>query len=94
MLPSAANSMSVPPPPPCSPSGKGGEEDTRVHSESSLLVSSPDTGPSEGGGGVGGEWERGAGAEAADLEAGEHGVMVFGTAALPEWQLGSLLRSA
>ena len=52
--PSAASSMSVPPPPPhCSPTGKGGEENTHVHFESSLLVSSPNIGPSEGRSGEG-----------------------------------------
>ena len=76
---------------PCLPSGKGGEEDTRVRLESSLLVSSPDTSPSDGGGA---EWGRGACAEAADLEAGEHGVMGFwdsGVARMATW--GSIMFS-
>ena len=80
----------VHPPPslsPCSPTGKGGEEDTRVRLESSLFVSSPNTGPSEG---EGAEWGRGAGEEAAR----EDGVMALGIVGLPEWRLGGLLRSA
>ena len=68
---------------PCLPTGKGREENTRIHLGSSLGVSSPILDSPKGGGGGG--RRRGVVEEATGLEARQDGVLAIGPVGLPAW---------